>query len=539
MKLSDEALNRLQLEFGGPGKADQLEAARLELRRRCKDSLWFFAYHALEMKDIDTVLHHDMAERFQRRSNRRYTLWLVPRGHLKTSLWTESGTLWSLINNPHRRHLIVNAKLDNAEGILHDIRQFVTTREVFRWLFPEYCIDLAPRHKQKQCRDLLDRLDMPCSNWAGRREGTIQIMSVEASLVSKHFDEMWYDDPVNDINSSTKEYRDKIQAWFRNSLQLRDSPMTTLVRVIGTRWNFDDLYSRIIKQEMARREAQMQAGKKVRPRWLFYIRSAEERDGAGKLRSIWPERYSHASLMAIKEEVGSYIYSCQYENNPLPEENAIFKYNDIHLINKFEVPEDVTSFAAIDMADEETTKGDYTVITVASFDSQNRMYVREIQRGRFMPKEIVERVVRMVKLWDLKKVAIETTGFQKTIYRFAKQHSAEMGVNVPWVEMQRGKTSKRKRILALQPRVERGDFYVVQGIKNIDWLIDEMSTYDQGAHDDILDTLADLEAVYYSSPKLEAVVPVFGTYDQVYGKLNEDDDITTPSPGWITSEEYT
>ena len=72
----------------------QLAALRQQLRLRCKEDLWFFAYNCCGYKDIDTELHHMMCSEWAKRSMLIHTLWMIPRGHLKTSLWTVAGSLW-------------------------------------------------------------------------------------------------------------------------------------------------------------------------------------------------------------------------------------------------------------------------------------------------------------------------------------------------------------------------------------------------------------------------------------------------------------
>ncbi len=176
---------------------------------------------------------------------------------------------------------------------------------------------------------------------------------------------------------------------------------------------------------------------------------------------------------------------------------------------------------AVDLADEDTTRGDSTVITVASFDEDANMYTREIIRGRMSILEVLEEVQRLQQKWGCMRVGIETTGFQKAIVRNYKRIAAEKGWHIPWVELERGKTSKFKRTLGLQPRVERGDFYVEAGIPNLDWLIEEMTTFPLGAHDDILDTLVDLENLYYSAPREVREDIKVGTFDYHYGSLDE------------------
>ena len=467
--------------------------------------------------------------------------------------WTRAGTIQDLLIDVDQRILLINAKLENAVDILADIRMDFETNELLRWLFPEYCVDLVPKERSRRCKWGTSRLDFPNSKYAGRREGNIQVLGVEASLVSKHYDLLIFDDPVNDINTATKDYRDKIHRWYRNALQLRVSTKSR-IRLIGTRWHFDDLYSRLIKQEIKRRKIQKENTGKVRPRYLIYHRAVVEKVEVGgesivgydDVQPIWPERFTKEDIEQLREENGSYIFSCQFMNNPLPEEDAIFKHSDIIEIDEFEIPEEVVNFMAIDLALEDTNYGDFTVITVASFDAEGKMYVRRIVRDKLLPSRLLEIINNLVQRYDVQRVGIETTAFQKALYKVYKGMAVSKGYSIPWVEMERGKTSKLKRIISMQPRVERGDFLVEEGIENMDNMVDEMTTYPRSPHDDILDTLADLEAIFFNAPQvMEAVIPQ-DTYDAFYGPLDEGDgseddedygdSVIDGTFGWLHSE---
>lgn len=516
-----------QLKSGG----QDLEGAREVLRRKCKEDLWFLCYHVLGMPDICNELHLDMCERWEARRHWTFSLWMTPRFHLKTSLWTRGGCIQELLINPDQRILIINAKLENALDILSDIKADFETNDILRWLFPEYVIDFASRRMRQLCKWGVARLDFPCSKYAGRKEGNVQIMSVEASLVSKHYDLLIYDDPVNDDNTTTKVYRDKVQRWYQNSQNLR-TDMNTRFRLIGTRWHFDDLYSRIIKQEADRRKRQRDRGEKIRPRYLIYHRQVVEKVEAGgqtivgvsNAEPIWPERFGAEDIDEMKTDLGSYVFSCQMMNNPLPEEDAIFKYSDIKMIDYYDIPENVVNFITVDMAVEETEKGDFSVITVGSFDNQGKMYVRKVIRDKILPSKLLMHLNDLTKAYNVQRVGIETTAFQKTLYRVYKQWAVQKGYHIPWYEMNRGKSSKLKRILSMQPRVERGDFYIEEGIDNVDHVVDEMTTYPRSAHDDILDTLADLEALFIKAPQIEEEEEDYGSFDQVWGSLDDDEE---------------
>ena len=529
--LHDKKIREFLSEFStGSGDIQRLEALRLIMRARCKKDLWFFAYHVLEFHDIDNELHHDMAERWMTRCHHKFTLWQVPRGHLKTSIWTQAGTLWDLIRNPHERHCIVSAKLEIAQAILADIKSFVETKEIFIFLFPEYCPDLASKELKKRCKWGQDRLDFPCSKWAGRREGNIQVMGVESSMVSQHFDVFTFDDPVNDINSETKAYRDKVYRWYRQALQLRHSPRESRIRIIGTRWHHDDMYARLVKKEYARRERYRLLGRKVKPHLWIYIRRVVEKAPNGveivgykDVLPIWPQRFDKDTIEEIREDNASYIFNCQYMNNPVSSEDSLFKLEDMREVDYFDIPENLANFIAVDMAVGDTDDSDYSVIVAASFDEEGVMYVRQILRGKFGGNKLLELINGMSRKWGAQKVGIETTCFQKIIYKNYKEFASKLGWDIPWVEMKRGNASKLRRFLALQPRVERGDFCYEEGIVDVDEMIEEMTTLSlshKPAFDDILDCLADLEQLYYKASETVAPAEIqSGTYDSIHGPL--------------------
>jgi predicted phage terminase large subunit-like protein len=150
------------------------------------------------------------------------------------------------------------------------------------------------------------------------------------------------------------------------------------------------------------------------------------------------------------------------------------------------------------------------------------MYVREVIRDKLLTSSFLEHVAALTKKWNPVKVSVETTAFQKTLLKTYREWSIKHHHNIPWVEVERGRSSKRKRILSFQPRVERGDFSIEEGIRNYEWIIDEMTTYPRSTHDDILDTLADLDALFFSSPEDSQREIPKNTYDGYYGSVEDE-----------------
>lgn len=515
MKIDDKVRSFLVNINQASDSDEKLEEIRQLVRQRCKNDLWFFCYHSLEFADINNPLHKDMCRRWQTNKKKRYSLWLYPRGHLKTSLFSEGGLLHDFINDPNQRCLLLSAKMENAEDILKNIKSYVETRPIFRWLFPEYCYDLADPVKAKRAKWLSDRIDFPCSIYAGRKEGNILIAGIEMSVVSKHFDIIQGDDIVNDENVSTRQYRNKIDDKMKDILQLRHDPSTSIVRLIGTRWHEDDHYGRKIKQERAYRKSQLEKGEEVVPRYYINVRSIIEpvKEGQKGLEivgrknvlPIWPERYTPEVIEELRQENGSYVFSCQHMNDPVDPENAIFKREDIQEIDFFDIPELLTNFMAVDLAATDKDESDYTAITVASFDEGGNMYIREIVRKKLLPHDALEHIWRLQCRWKCNLVAIEGVVFQTVILKTYHERCMKEKWNIPFTELSRSSIRKFTRILGLQPLVENKRFYVESGIANFDALVEEMTgiTADHlPAYDDILDTLADLFAIAYSAPKI-------------------------------------
>src|SRR5258706_14376433 len=74
-----------------PGIEAHREEVRARLRERASRSTYFMAKAVMGFRDIVPGLHGDMCAFIEHPSNRK--LGLVPRDHLKTSIWTIADTV--------------------------------------------------------------------------------------------------------------------------------------------------------------------------------------------------------------------------------------------------------------------------------------------------------------------------------------------------------------------------------------------------------------------------------------------------------------
>jgi len=205
-------------------------------KRGLKD-LYFFNREILERDNPDRQanvvphVHREWTDWLDK-SKKRHRLMLVPRNTLKSTFLTVGGPLQKIAENPNVRILIANAKLDNAKKFLSEIKNHIRYSEPFIENYGElYSNDL------KWTEDEIEVV----GRRAGTREPTVMAIGAGAGLAGLHFDYIYGDDLVNEINTATREQALKIIEWWRRSMSLLD-PVTGVSTTIGTRWSYYDLY---------------------------------------------------------------------------------------------------------------------------------------------------------------------------------------------------------------------------------------------------------------------------------------------------------
>ena len=81
-------------------------------------------------------------------------------------------------------------------------------------------------------------------------EPSVDTGGIETSKVGMHYDLIFFDDIVSDVNVTTKAQMDKVHECYKKSLSLL-KPGGDII-VTGTRWHFNDAYGRIIDDNKER-----------------------------------------------------------------------------------------------------------------------------------------------------------------------------------------------------------------------------------------------------------------------------------------------
>src|SRR3990167_7774417 len=457
---------------------------------RAQEDYLFFITEILGYKKNDEFGYYDLTPTHKKlckviqETKKRFILILMPRYSFKSGVVTVGHGLWNLVKKPNTRILIYSDSAMKAEGFLQGIKNQIlgtAPNSKFRNYYPKWETD-AHRGLWNDSQILLS------SRKQALLEPSVDTGGIESSKIGMHYDYIYFDDIVSDLNTTTKFQMDKVYDCFKKSLSLL-TPKGKVV-VIGTRWHYGDAYAKIIEEN------------KTLDDFEIFIVDAEEKNGDGTLvfESIGLDR---KFLDYQRNKQGSYLFSCLYRNSPVDDETALFRVTNF----RFYKPEkdfhkNLFITGALDPAGEGE---DFSAITVVGINNHKQMYVLDAVNDHLIPSQLIFQVIRLNYKWGFNKFIIEKNFFKGLFEGELRKVINEESKNASFknfsVEEITSTMAARNhtRILSLQPYHERGDLYFpgenINSLdKNIDEIVHQMTSFtidgSKSPHDDLLVSLS-------------------------------------------------
>jgi len=426
------------------------ELADVYLKARC--DYHFFLEQILGYTDMNDE-HFELAK-FLQYNPKKFKLIMMPRYTFKSCIITQGGSLWDAIRNPNIRVLIYSDAAGKAQSFLQGIKNHVEGKaggSRFREFYPGW--EVNP-HKEKWNES---QAIFSIRNQA-HVEPSVDTGGIETSKVGMHYDKIYFDDIVSDINVTTKAQMDKVHECYKKSLSLL-KPGGDII-VTGTRWHFNDAYGRILEDN------------KERDLFGVFIRKAVVGDKF-IFANTGPNALTEEFLDRQKKEQGSYVFSCLYQNEPVSNEAALFKEQDFQFYGELKkssnphaegLYENMYITGTLDPAGE---GDDGTAGTIVGTDASLRLYVIELMNQTSMsPSQMIEWIIKMNRKYHLRKFGLETTFFRGMLKRQLEERlrdERETNSLFHSFSVEEFKTrwrqgeGKRLRIESMQPLHERGD----------------------------------------------------------------------------------
>jgi predicted phage terminase large subunit-like protein len=479
---------------------DDLRVAAIQkIALRCKTDLFFLAKEILNYEKMTEATHQELCDyttsilpnvpeevtkriqgkhpEFDPRKN--LLLLLMPRGSFKSSVVTVAFTLQYILNEPNARILIDSETFSKSKAFLREILDHLTSnegyREVFRAIHGVY--PFSTKSSAKLWTD--SEVILPCRTRA-LKEPTISCAGIDVTKNGMHYDLIIGDDLHSEKNVTSREQIKQTIDHYKLAFSLLDPGKPMII--IGTRWHELDLYQHIMDYEAED--------------FNILKKSAYNEDGS----LFFPEVLSTKELDKIRRRQGASIFSKQYLNEPVSDENAIFKSDQLVRIPWAKVSgRPMNWFLSVDPAyyDPRGTMqySDFAVLALVGMDYQRELYVRHIVRRKMSYSEIINEMFAIYtdgRFADAQKnmrIVLEVVGAKSLSYEL---HNEQKRRNtwLPVKELTIRKMAKEERIRALAPFYEYGHIYHIKECPNVEELEYELLHFPSGKHDDIIDALA-------------------------------------------------
>lgn len=471
---------------------DARQLAIQKIALRCKTDLYFLAKEILNYTKMEPHVHQELCNYttsiltnppelphnpdFDPRKN--LLLLLMPRGTFKSSVVTVSHTLQQILCEPNIRILIDSETFSKSKAFLREIQDHLMTNEKYREVFKAIhgMFPFETRTKAKLWTD--SEIILPCRT-RPLKEPTVSCAGIDVTKNGMHYDLIICDDLHSETNVTNKEQIQKVIDHYKLAFSLLDPGKPMIV--IGTRWHELDLYGHIIDFEQED--------------FNILKKSAYNPDGS----LFFPEVLSEQELDKIRRRQGPSIFSKQYLNEPVSDENATFKREMIVRKHWDEVKDrPMNWYLSIDPSYTDPRSSgnysDFVGMILVGMDYQRDLYVRHIVRKKMTYSETIDEIFRIYtaeQFRDIKnmKILLEVIGTKSLSYELANEQKRR-NTWLPIHEIKSRKENKEERIRGLAPFYEYGHVYHIRECPQIEELEMELLQFPSGRHDDIIDPFA-------------------------------------------------
>ena len=444
--------------LGDPKIPDKDKQAHLA--EAARQNLGVFLYTIMDFKDIDAPFLDEFIRRIEEERDR--DLFLLPRFHFKTSIFSVGASIWSIIRDPERRIGIGSWSLGKAKDFVREIKLTCEQKPILSAYYPEVFYDTPAKESPKWTED-----ELVFKREGVYKETSITAFTLESLPTGLHFDDIRVDDAVVPENVTTREMMEKVKNAFK-LLRPILSPQGVL-RVAGTIYDFSDLHRDLEKNS----------------EWRTYKRHAIE-DG----KPILPSKFTTEKLAEIRREVGPYIYSCQYDLDPIDPETAIFRKRNIQYFDTWR-PGSYQTIITVDPAFSEKRTSDYTAIMHTKTDTFRNLFVSDYIRAHLEMGNFLNALFNMVdSVQWLSSVGVEIlpseTERNSALIYVLREEMRKRNKFFPLTPI-KPHQDKVTRTQPLQALFSNGMVFIRKEHVELE---DELLRFPKGEHDDLVDALA-------------------------------------------------
>ena len=455
------------------------------------------------IKHTPATVHDYLFDRFQEVVDNKigdHDAVAAPRGHAKSTIITQIGTLWCVVTGRKKYPLIVMDALDQALPMLEAIKAELQFNPRLLLDFPE----ATGQGRVWQVGVIVTTNDVKVEVFGsgkkirGRRHGPHRP------------DLIIGDDLENDENVRSPEQRDKLMSWVTKSLlSLGPADDSMDVFIIGTILHYDSVLARLIANKLWRgtkfRAVEQWPGRMdLWDRWgelllndgeevalAFYQAKKSQMDDGAKI--CWPGGTTFYKLMVKRARDGKSAFDSEQQNDPVSGDDAPFANCIQFWVNRLN---EWVFYGACDPSlGKKGASRDPSALLVGGGNRVTGVLdVVEARIAKRVPDKIIEDVIALQREYRCLVWVVETIQFQEFLRTELVKRSAARGIPVPAAAVT-PHDDKLLRIESLQPHMANG---LIRLHSSQNTLIEQLTHFPKADHDDGPDALQMLWAAFVS-----------------------------------------
>jgi predicted phage terminase large subunit-like protein len=389
-----------------------------------------------------------------------------PPRSLKSICVSVAYVAWLLGHDPARPIIVVSYSNEFAAE-LHRQFRMVVDADWYRGLFPA----------MRVARDTGSEF---VTTAGGGRYAT----SVGGTLTGRGADLIIVDDPLKAEDAMSDVARKRVNDWYGGTLvsRLNDKERGPII-VVMQRLHEDDLAGHLLRQSG----------------WHHLDLPAIAVDdqviaiGHGRTRTrrvgdiLHPERESREALDRIKAEIGSLMFSAQYQQRPVPPDGNLVRRSWIKWYAT--APDRALGAEVVQSWDIATTTGDkrdWSVCTTWQLIKRD-YYLLDVWRGRFEFPQLRRKLIALAIHHRPNRILIEKAGPGLQLIQELRANPMA-GVAIPFGIIPEG--TKVVRMELQCARFEAGQVYLPREAPWLSEFLHEILAFPNGRHDDQIDSLS-------------------------------------------------
>lgn len=398
----------------------------------------------------------------------------MPPRHGKSMHVSEHFISWFFGRNPSKRVILTSYGAELSESWSLKIRQMMEGNR-FQSIFGktsawDYQVEVDPEARRVQ-------------SWEIKGEtGGMAAVGVGGATTGKGAHLLVIDDPTKDREEADSDtIKKKIWDWYTGVARTRLMKGGAIV-VVATRWTEDDLPGRLLD---------MQPEKWTHLNFPAICEDTGDPLGRNIGEVLWPAMFDNKAMDEIKEDVGPRDWGALYQQRPTTADGEVFKSVWFNF-GKTPPREDISRcYQVWDTALTEKKEGDYSV-GANVFVTRDGLFISDIVRGHLSFPELKRKMIEFHEIWSsvfrVSRIYIENKGSGQSAIQSLKKDTSLPVIPIN-VEADFGK-SKLQRANAAAGYIESGRVYFKENSSWNEIMLNEMTSFPRGKHDDIVDVIS-------------------------------------------------